>query len=395
MLPDHFDRALDQVLEDRRKAHQLRSRSELHPIDSTHVRIGDRIFTNFASNNYLGLTHHPAIRAAIDETLRFGAGSAAAGLISGYTDLHRDAEQTIARWKQTEAAVLLPSGYQANLAAVQTLASLGEGSGSVRFLVDKLAHASLIDAVRATRAEMRIFPHNHLPKLRRLLQDADAKQMQVVLTESIFSMDGDAADLAGLSHIKKELPFVLLLDEAHGSGVYGKNGAGYAAECGLQEIVDISIVTLSKALGCIGGAVCASQRFCDALLNVGRAYIYSTSVPPMLAAAAKRAVEICGQEPQRQERVQALARRVRQALSSIGLSIPPGDSPIVPLIMGDESRALRGAELLRERALLVVAVRPPTVPRGLSRLRITLSCDHTDDEIETMVKQVKECSMGF
>src|SRR5262249_31337050 len=142
----------------------------------------------------------------------------------------------------------------------------------VRFLLDKLVHASLVDAVRASGAEIRVFPHNHLAKLRRLLEEAEPKQMQVVVTESIFSMDGDAADLRGLAQIKKELPFVLLLDEAHGSGVYGPNGAGYAAECGLQEIADVSIVTLSKALGCVGGAVCGSHVFCDGLLNLGRAY---------------------------------------------------------------------------------------------------------------------------
>jgi 8-amino-7-oxononanoate synthase len=387
MHPDDLDRALEQLLHERREQQQFRRRIEIDPIDSTHVRIGQQLFTNFASNNYLGLTHHPRIRAAIEDALTLGVGSGAAGLISGYTDLHRIAEQTLARWKQTQAAVLLPSGYQANLAAVQTLASCGS---SVRFLLDKLVHASLIDAVRATGAEMRIFPHNHLEKLRRLLQDAPPEQMQVVLTESIFSMDGDTADLRGLAELKHELPFVLLLDEAHGSGVYGPNGSGYAADCGLQKIVDVAIVTLSKALGCVGGAVCGSQKFCDALMNVGRAYIYSTSVPPMIAAAAQRAIEICHDEPQRQQRVRALARRVREILSSVGFSVPPGDSPIIPLILGEESAALAVAESLREAGLLVVAVRPPTVPRGSSRLRITLSCDHSDDDIDALLDAIKK-----
>src|SRR5439155_926091 len=194
----------------------------------------------------------------------------------------------------------------------------------VRFLLDKLVHASLLDAVRASGAVMRVFPHNHLGKLRRLLEDAEPSQMQVVVTESIFSMDGDAADLRGFAAIKKQLPFVLLLDEAHGSGVYGPNGAGYAAECGLSEIVDVSIVTLSKALGCIGGAVCGSHAFCDALLNLGRAYIYSTSIPPMVAAAAQAAVEVCRDEPQRQARLRELARFVRSEISQAA-----GDSPII------------------------------------------------------------------
>ena len=236
---------------------------------------------------------------------------------------------------------------------------------------------------------MRVFPHNHLGKLRRLLQEADPQQMQVVLTESIFSMDGDAADLKGLAQIKSDLPFVLLLDEAHGSGVFGENGAGYAAEIGCQQIVDISIVTLSKALGCIGGAVCGSQAFCDALLNLGRAYIYSTSVPPMIATAARAAIAICHEEPQRQQRVRALARHVRSALSSAGISISAGDSPVIAIIVGEEEHALRDAQKLREKDMLVVAVRPPTVPRGSSRLRITLSSEHTDDEIEKLIEAVR------
>ena len=387
MSPDDLDRALHETLDFRRLEHQLRQRIESHPIDSTHVLIGEKRYVNFASNNYLGLTHHPRVLDALENALKLGAGSGAAGLISGYTDLHRSAEQAIARWKGMQACVLLPSGYQANVAAVQTLAALGEPASaggspallSPRFLLDKLVHASLLDAVRATGADMRIFPHNHLPKLRRLLEEAEPSQMQVVVTESIFSMDGDAADLRGLAAMKKELPFVLLLDEAHGSGVYGANGVGYAAECGLSEIADVSIVTLSKALGCVGGAVCGSQAFCNALLNLGRAYIYSTSIPPMIAAAAQAAIEVCRDEPHRQARVRELAKRVRSDLSLAG------DSPIIPMILGDEQRALDAAAALREEGLLVIAVRPPTVPRGSSRLRITLSCDHTDAEVQTLL----------
>src|SRR5262249_6874358 len=164
--------------------------------------------------------------------------------------------------------------------------------------------------------------------------DAPEKQIQVVLTESIFSMDGDAGDLRGLAELKSERPFVLLLDEAHGSGVYGSNGAGYAAECGLQRILDVSIATLSQALRGAGGAVCASKRFCDALLNLGRAYIYSTGVPPMIPAMALEAIQICRDEPHRQKRVRDLARHVRQELARASVAVPQGDSPIIPLVCG-------------------------------------------------------------
>ncbi len=197
----HLDQLLADELDQRREAHLFRSRVPVRVLDSTHVEIEGRRFTNFASNNYLGLTHHPLVLKAAEQSLQAGAGSGAAGLISGYTDLHCQAERFIARWKKTEACVLLPSGYQANLAAVQTIAA-GVKAG-VRFLLDKLVHASLVDAVRASGAAMRIFPHNHLGKLRRLLDEAEPGQLQVVVTESIFSMDGDAADLAGLAELKK------------------------------------------------------------------------------------------------------------------------------------------------------------------------------------------------
>jgi 8-amino-7-oxononanoate synthase len=375
-----------QLLTRRRESALFRERQIVHPLDSTHVEIAGKRYSNFSANNYLGLTHHPRLLREINNAAEIG--SAAAGLITGYTDLHASAEATITKWKGVEAAVLLPSGYQANLAAVQTLAAIGEAyPAGVRFLVDKLVHASLIDALRATESQMRVFPHNGLGKLSRLLEEADPQQLQVVLSESIFSMDGDAADLPGLAKLKQSHEFVLLLDEAHGSGVYGADGAGYAAELQLQNVVDVSIVTLSKAIGCVGGAVCCSAVFRDALVNFGRAYIYSTSVPPMIASCIATAIDVMREEPRRQTRVRELARHVRAELSA--MNIPPGDSPIIPIILGSEEAALRAAEKLKEENLLVVAVRPPTVPAGGSRLRITLSCDHSDEEIETFLRCAK------
>jgi 8-amino-7-oxononanoate synthase len=273
---------------------------------------------------------------------------------------------------------------------VQALAAIGQTyPNGVRFLIDKLAHASLIDAVRVTQSAMRVFPHNHMVKLRRLLEQADTRQLQVVLAESIYSMDGDAADLKGIAELKSRQPFVLLLDEAHGSGVYGPGGAGLAAEMRLQQTVDISIVTLSKAIGCAGGAVCCSTLFRDAILNFGRAYVYSTSVPPVIAACVQAALQVMRDEPQRQMRVRELARRVRAELAAAGTRVPAGDSPIIPIVLGSEEAALNAAGRLRRDRLLVVAVRPPTVPPRSSRLRVTLSCDHSDDEVEQLIRLLR------
>ena len=378
--------AFEAELSRRSADHQLRSRITITPIDATHLQIEGRRYVNFASNDYLGLTHHPMVMGAAREALaKFGAGSGASPLVSGYTEAHRSAEHAIARWKGTEAAVLLPSGYQAAHARIQTL----DGE-AVRFLLDKLCHASLVDAVRGTSAEFRVFPHNNQEKLQRLLADAPAEQLQVVITESIFSMDGDAADLEGISQLKKKYPFVLVLDEAHGSGAYGPDGSGYAAEKKLSGIVDVSMVTLSKAAGIAGGAVCASNTFCQTLVNRGRAYIYSTAIPPALAGAIEAAIGVMKNEPQRQQRLRRLACYMRNELTNRGHQFPQGDSAIIPLVFGSEERALEAADRLRERDILAIAIRPPTVARGTSRLRITLSCEHSDEEIAALLDGLRD-----
>ena len=371
-----------------RASDRYRVRRIVTPLDATHVEWQGRRLVNFASNDYLGLSHHPSIIAAAARAAQEqGAGSGASPLISGYGPLHARAEQCLARWKGAEGAVLLPSGYQANHAAVQALAAGAKAAARpIRFLLDKLCHASLIDAVRGTGAAFRVFPHNQLAKLARLLSDADPSELQVVLTESIFSMDGDAADLVGLARLKSERPVTLLLDDAHSTGAYGAAGRGLAHELGLPDVADVAVVTLSKAAGSSGGAVCGSALFCEAVVNLARAYIYSTSVAPSTAAAAEAAVNVMSEEPHRQRRVRELARRVRSELKRSGLEIPPGDSPIIPVILGAEAAALGAAETLAGLGILALAIRPPTVPRGASRLRVTLSCEHSDDEVEQLVR---------
>jgi 8-amino-7-oxononanoate synthase len=378
----NWQQSIEKALNDRRQAQGYRRRRVIRALDATHVEIDGRRCVNFASNNYLGLTHHPRIVAAFQSAGQ--AGSGAAALVSGYSPAHASAERAIAQWKGAEASVLLGSGYVANLAAVQTITAVA-GERGVRFLLDKLCHASLIDAVRASGAAMRIFPHNDLNKLNRLLENAEENQIQVVATESIFSMDGDAADLPGLAALKKSHPFLLLLDEAHASGVYGPDGAGYAAHLGLSAIVDIAVVTLSKALGVYGGAICASSDFCQCVVNFARSFIFSTNIPAAIPAAVEVAIDVLRTEPQRQKRLSELTADFRPRLREVGFTLPAGDSPIVPILLGDEAIALAMADHLLEQGLLVVAIRPPTIPRGGSRLRITLCSQHESDEIERLV----------
>jgi 8-amino-7-oxononanoate synthase len=387
MTPVAFDQLVRDQLRALSQDHRRRTRREVRVEDAMHVVVEGRRLVNFASNNYLGLTHHPrVIRAAQEALVTHGSGSGAAPLVTGHTDLHRAAEQAIANWKHSEDAVLLPSGFQANLAAVGAIAAVAMAAGrGVRFCGDKLVHASLVDAVRSTRAPFRIFPHNGMMKLRRLLAEAPADVLQVVVSESIFSMDGDAADLPALAALKAEHPFLLLLDEAHGSGVYGSGGSGYAAEMGFEGLADLSIITLSKALGASGGAICGSKALCEAVINFARPYIFSTSLSPAVVAAAVAGIEVMRDEPDRQKRVRALAKKVRARLAEEKMNIPRGDSPIIPIIIGEEASTLSAAQALLEKGFLAVAIRPPTVARGSSRLRVTLSSVHTDEEIDGLI----------
>ncbi len=297
----------------------------------------------------------------------------------------------MAAWKRYPACLLLPSGYQANVAAIQTLAALGKSApGGVRFLIDKLLHASLLDGLSAAGACYRVFPHNHLGKVRRLLMSAPDGQMQVVVTEAIFSMDGDAAPLRQLAQLKQEFPFVLLVDEAHATGVYGLDGGGLAEELAVTDAVDISIATLSKALGCQGGAICASSDFCQAVVNYGRAYIYSTALSPLLCQRIMAAINQATAAQHARQHLRKTSGQMRDLLADQGWTIPPGDSPIIPLIVGQEDKALAAARWLQERGLWIAAVRTPTVPRGQSRLRLTLSAAHTPEQLDLLTVALSE-----
>jgi 8-amino-7-oxononanoate synthase len=395
MTRDDWESAAADWLAQLSTASLRRARRVVRALDATHVEIDGQTLVNFSSNDYLGLSHHPAVIAAGVNAIReFGAGAGAAPLVAGQTPLHAEAEARLAAWKRTESAVLLPSGYQANLAAIQTLASVAKQSGkSLRILMDKLCHASLIDAVRSSGLAFRVFPHNGVDKLQRLLAEADAGQIQVVVTESIFSMDGDAAKLKALSLLKLQYSFLLVLDEAHSSGVYGLAGRGLADELALNSLADISIVTLSKALGCGGGAVCGSQPFCDALVNGARAYIYSTATPPVVPAALLAGLSVMENEPELQSRLRESAKRIRDNLSRMRFQIPPGDSPIIAIILGDEDTTLNAAERLRADGHLCVAIRPPTVAPNTSRLRITISARHTDAELDALLTSLRSLRM--
>jgi 8-amino-7-oxononanoate synthase len=356
------------------------------------VEIDGRRLINFSSNDYLGLANDPRLRqaatAAIDE---FGVGAGASRLISGTLSPHLRLEQALAKWKGTEAALCFSSGYAAALGTIPAL--IGKDDVVV---LDKLCHASLIDGAKLSGAVLRVFPHNHVGKLESHLEWAQREhpgKRTLIITESVFSMDGDRALLREVVGLKKRFGALLMLDEAHAVGVIGANGRGLAAEENVSEQVDIQMGTLSKALGASGGYICGSRALVEWLINRARSFIYSTAPPPAITAAALAAVDFLS-SAEGEERRLLLFERIRlmhellPPAGSKGEDVP-GRSAIFPWIVGDERAALDLAAALQREGFLVPAIRYPTVAKGAARLRITVTAAHQEDQIRALCDAIK------
>jgi 8-amino-7-oxononanoate synthase len=383
MLP--YDELLTR-LQQKSLFRELRTIQEIHgPL----VQIGDRFLVNFASNDYLGLSQHPAVKTAAKAAIdQFGAGSGASRLVTGTEYPHTKLEEEISAFKDTEKALLFSSGYTA---AIGTITSL-VGPGDV-VILDKLAHACLIDGAKLSGASVRVFPHNNTTKLKHHLAWARQTCPQgktLIVTESIFSMDGDFGDLAAIVSLKTEFQALLLVDEAHATGVIGPNGKGWVAALGLTGQIDIQMGTLSKAFGGSGGFICGSKTLIQLLINRARSFIYSTALPPSCAASASAALEII-----RTAEGDALRARlwsnVGYLVECLGPALPclkDPVSPIFPLVIGDEQEALRLAEILYQKGFLAPAIRYPTVARGSARLRIALSSSHSLEQIQSLSRTI-------
>lgn len=377
-------------LEELRSRALLRKLREFSSPQQPDLEVAGRHLTNFASNDYLGLAAEPALReaakAAIDE---FGVGAGASRLICGTLSPHVRLEERIAEWKRTEAALTFSSGYAA---ALGTLGALLRKDDVV--ILDKLAHACLIDGAKLSGAHIRIFPHNHLGKLESHLHWARTNYPEariLVVTESVFSMDGDWCPLEAIVEMKQRHGALLLLDEAHAVGVIGSQGRGLADHHGLGSAVDVQLGTLSKALGCSGGYVAGSRALVDLLLNRARAFIYTTAPPPSIAAAASAAVQFL-QTPAGERRRQALRANLSLFAESLPELFPAGrkvQSAIFPIRLGTAERALAASRRLADRGYFVPAIRFPTVARDAARLRVTLSARHTPEQIRGLCTELR------
>lgn len=345
---------------------------ELRPLEgemgSITVRSSGREWINFSSNDYLGLANSVEIREALTEGVaKYGGGSGASRLVCGTHRAHQDLEEALAEFKGTAAALTFSSGFAVALGTIPALVGPND-----TIILDKLCHASLVDAARLSGATIRVFPHNHLEKLERLL--GTAKRRVLVVTESIFSMDGDAAPLREIVALKERHGAWLLVDEAHAVGVLGPQGRGLAADLGVESQIDLHMGTLSKAFGLSGGYLAASRAVVDLLINRARSFVYTTAPPPALAHAAQQALGLlCG------TRGEALRNKLH---ASVGRLLPRVNgqnirAAILPLILGPEEAAMQASQRLNESGFLIPCIRFPTVARGSARLRLTVSAAHT------------------
>jgi 8-amino-7-oxononanoate synthase len=331
------------------------------------------------SNNYLGLADHPKVReAAADAAMRWGVGAGASRLVSGTMTVHRRLEERLADFEGAEACVLFGSGYLANLGAIGAIAGPGDAVFS-----DELNHASIIDGCRASRADVVVYRHCDTEHLERKLRRHDGEGRRLIVTDSVFSMDGDVAPLAEIVELAREYDAQILVDEAHATGALGEGGRGAVAAAGLQDEVDAIVGTLSKALGSYGAYVCGSEEMIRLLVNCARPLIFSTAPPPPAVAGALAALEILEERPHKVARLHAAARSLRDALAGEGFRVRAGDMHIVPLVVGDDFDAVRLCQAALERGVFAQAIRPPTVPAGSARLRLAAMASHTTGELQT------------
>jgi 8-amino-7-oxononanoate synthase len=373
---------LKQNLAQRKQQGLYRKRLVLQSPQGVETRIDGHDVLSFCSNDYLGLANHPDIKKAfIDAAHTFGVGSGSAHLVNGHSQLHHECEQALAEFSGRDRALLFSTGYMANLAVTSALADRHDA-----IFQDKLNHASLIDAARLSDAKFKRYAHNDLSQLKHLIETSTARR-RLIMADAVFSMDGDKADVPGLVNISEQTDSDLMLDDAHGFGVLGKKGGGVCDELSLsQKQVPILMATLGKAVGVSGAFIAGSEDLIETLIQQARSYIFTTATPPANSAAIMQSLIIIEQESWRREKLFELIDYFRQRMQSLDFALMPSDTAIQPVVVGDNHRAMSLAQTLLEQGIHVVAIRPPPVPAGTARLRITLSANHQKAHIDQLSK---------
>jgi glycine C-acetyltransferase len=343
-----------------------------------HTSIDHRSVVNLSSNNYLGLTTHPRLRQrALEATQTLGVGSGSVRTIAGTMSIHMELERRLAEFKRTEATVVFQSGFTANAGTVSSI--LGKDD----FIIsDELNHASIIDGARLSRATIKVFPHRDAKAARAIVQELPRERRRLIISDGVFSMDGDLGALPALCDVADEFGCIMMVDDAHASGVFGANGRGTIDHFGLHGRVDIQVGTLSKAIGALGGYVAGSRALIDFLHHRARPFLFSTSHPPAVAASCLAAIDVLEGEPQLIERLWDNTRFFKSGLQSLGFDTGASESPITPVIVGDAALAMKLSDALFDDGVFAQGIGFPTVPRGKARVRTIVTATHTRDELQ-------------
>lgn len=384
-----MDLRLQNLREDLEDLEQKNLRRHLEPIShrsNSRLVIRKKHFINFSSNDYLGLARHPRVIAAAAQALKeWGAGSGASRLISGNLKIHADLEAKLAAFKKEAAAVVFSSGYLANIGVVTSL--LNEKD---LVLVDRLSHASLVDAARLSRAKLWTYPHKNVSAVGALLERGRSFRRKLVVTDAYFSMDGDIAPLSQLLEMCRKQNAMLMIDEAHSTGVFGKSGRGLSEHFGLEGKIDVVMGTLSKSLGSVGGFVAGPATLKDYLVNRAREFIYTTAPSPAASAAALESLKIILRDPTSRDRLWQNVRFMRERLQSLGFDLMGSEGPIIPVWIGDTAKSIQTSLRLKKRGIYAPMIRPPTVPKNTDRIRFSISASHQKEELEETVKSLEE-----
>jgi len=369
-----FEHELSQLKEQQ----LLRRLTVIESYDGPRVTVNGKSMLLMCSNDYLGLAGHHALRDAARAAMdRYGFGSGASRLVSGTSALHQELEHSLARLKGAEAVLVFNSGYAANTGIIPAIAEKGDV-----ILSDSRNHASIVDGCRLSKAERNVYRHNDMNHVEHILKENRDARRKLIVTDSVFSMDGDIAPLPDLASLADKHGAILMVDDAHGTGVLGKSGKGTGEHFGLSRGVHIQMGTLGKAFGSFGAYAAGSRALIDFLVNRARSFIYSTALPPSVCAASIAAIDIVEKEPARRYRLWKNRERFVAGLKQLGISTGDSETPIVPIMIGDSAQACKAGDKLIEYGLYATAIRPPTVPQGTARIRTTVTAAHSDQDID-------------
>jgi len=379
---------LEKEIDELKEKHLYRKLIVLETAQGPRIKINGRDIINLCSNNYLGFLNHPKLKIRAKEAVeKFGIGSGAARGIGGTMALHEKLELKLASFKKTEASLTFQTGFMANQGTIQALM----GRGDIIFS-DELSHACIIDGCRLSRAEIKVYPHNNMNALRKLLKESQDSSRKLIVTDSIFSMDGDIAPLPEIVELAEEFRAITLIDDSHATGVFGKNGRGTTDHFNLHGKIDIQMGTFSKALGSLGGFICGSKTLREFLIHRARPFLFSTSAPPLIAATSLAALEILEDEPEIIDNLWSNVNYFKNKLSTLGFNTGKSQSPIIPIITGKSSLARQLSTRLFEEGIFAQGIGYPTVPEEKSRIRIIITASHNIQDLDFCLEVLERVS---